>query len=414
MFVWCTGYTTIYAEMTRNHRSVVWWWCCDPHLENVQILAAFWFGITCPHSAEQSAHLQAGRCSWAAIFARTEMVRTIIDMSRWMMASPKYRTCSVHCWAVCWDRLLWLTSDCWRWRRAARAARSAWWRPERPDCWHHHRRPDKCCPAANRRDVCSCDTIACGTNRCIRMTKTSVSYKFQCWCLVIFNIQKHLPWLFRILQLEADLWQQSNQQFVNVVVDADRCFDELALVKRGQRFALCWWYRKQYHIVIGRIVIGWRSEDIHIMMCVRNRDPHSKWLRSTVIIILSASTYIIHIRGQRTNWSEDTTVSHKYVYSQCNAMPWIGLSSRSTLSISNVIIRTYCTVLTVTYAAVNVGPCVINSIRSHMIARTRMRGREEWFTKNTFTIVMFRSNDPSNNFFSTFLHFWLLVCFESG
>lgn len=43
----------------------------------------------------------------------------------------------------------------------------------------------------------------------------------------------------RIVQLQANLGENADQQLVHVVVDADRRFDELALVGGGQLGALC-------------------------------------------------------------------------------------------------------------------------------------------------------------------------------
>lgn len=42
------------------------------------------------------------------------------------------------------------------------------------------------------------------------------------------------PRLLRVLQLQPNLRQQSDQQLVHVVIDAHRRLDELALVQRGK------------------------------------------------------------------------------------------------------------------------------------------------------------------------------------
>ncbi len=46
------------------------------------------------------------------------------------------------------------------------------------------------------------------------------------------------PCLFRVLQLESDLLEDADEQFVDVVLDATRRFDEFAVERHGQRLAI--------------------------------------------------------------------------------------------------------------------------------------------------------------------------------
>lgn len=53
------------------------------------------------------------------------------------------------------------------------------------------------------------------------------------------SFPKHLSSPFGILQFQANLREQTDKQLVDVVIDPDGCFDELAVVRRRHGFALC-------------------------------------------------------------------------------------------------------------------------------------------------------------------------------
>jgi len=53
------------------------------------------------------------------------------------------------------------------------------------------------------------------------------------------SFPEHFSGPLGILQFQANLREQTDQQLVDVVIDPDGCFDELAVVRRRHGFALC-------------------------------------------------------------------------------------------------------------------------------------------------------------------------------
>lgn len=52
---------------------------------------------------------------------------------------------------------------------------------------------------------------------------------------------RNSPWLFWIFQLETNLRQESHEQLIHIMVDPHGSLNELAVVRRGHRFALWNW-----------------------------------------------------------------------------------------------------------------------------------------------------------------------------
>lgn len=47
------------------------------------------------------------------------------------------------------------------------------------------------------------------------------------------------PWFFRIFQFQTYLRQQTDQQLIDIVINAHRGFNEFAIISGGHGFALC-------------------------------------------------------------------------------------------------------------------------------------------------------------------------------